>query len=556
MATVYPLDPTGISPTNKIVDEIKVVTPPTKITDANFIVPNITPFFKEGFSIRLGTRVLVEGVDYQLVFRHIAASTHFTREIFGGIMFINKQFTGTVRLTYQVLGGEFQNANPDAITEFSKAIGAVRWITFDQILGVPSSFPPAYHEHDLESDLIDMGDVVDAIEKLTLAIVNKTSSAETFAIQRHIDSPAAHTKAAVGLGNVANYPPGTVDDVKQGRTGKYVTTDLLKIWFNTLTMNDFNINLDDYYNRAAIDAKIKSLQDALNLRVTKSVMDAAIAAAVKPVSDRINNFRIDPNSKEFRDAMNSLINSSLSTINSSISTLQGTVNSHTQSIRDILATIASNDTTYRGLFLPKTEFNTYKTANDRAVQGLQTGLNTANGKIATIEGNVSQLTNSVNNSMNTLSQLRNSSSVYLNGNTGVTHNGRNVAYTIRITYRIVGSDMDKDASNISVSTYGKNVTAVNISNHGSNPPMNHVRTTTKRLQGPIPRDVTDTVFIMLPLWFGFHLFNYADNRNNEWLISATKEKGLAAFKTGYKHELHGERRKNFTYDDIIYIYGD
>lgn len=396
MATVYPLDPTGISPTNKIVDEIKVVTPPTKITDANFIVPNITPFFKEGFSIRLGTRVLVEGVDYQLVFRHIAASTHFTREIFGGIMFINKQFTGTVRLTYQVLGGEFQNANPDAITEFSKAIGAVRWITFDQILGVPSSFPPAYHEHDLESDLIDMGDVVDAIEKLTLAIVNKTSSAESFAIQRHIDSPAAHTKAAVGLGNVANYPPGTVDDVKQGRTGKYVTTDLLKIWFNTLTMNDFNINLDDFYNRAAIDAKVKSLQDALNLRVTKSVMDAAIAAAVKPVSDRINNFRIDPNSKEFRDAMNSLINSSLSTINSSISTLQGTVNSHTQSIRDILAKIASNDTTYRGLFLPKTEFNTYKTANDRAVQGLQTGLNTANGKIATVEGNLANLTNTIN----------------------------------------------------------------------------------------------------------------------------------------------------------------
>lgn len=405
MATVYPLDPTGISPTNKIVDEIKVVTPPTKITDANFIVPNITPFFKEGFSIRLGTRVLVEGVDYQLVFRHIAASTHFTREIFGGIMFINKQFTGTVRLTYQVLGGEFQNANPDAITEFSKAIGAVRWITFDQILGVPSSFPPAYHEHDLESDLIDMGDVVDAIEKLTLAIVNKTSSAESFAIQRHIDSPAAHTKAAVGLGNVANYPPGTVDDVKQGRTGKYVTTDLLKIWFSTLTMNDFNINLDDFYNRAAIDAKIKSLQDALNLRVTKTVMDAAIAAAIKPVSDRINNIKIDPNSKEFRDAMNSLINSSLSTINSSISTLQGTVNSHTQSIRDILATIASNDTTYRGLFLPKSEFNTYKTANDGAVQGLQTGFNTANGKIATMEGNLTNLTNTINTVNNSINLI-------------------------------------------------------------------------------------------------------------------------------------------------------
>lgn len=555
MATVYPLDPTGISPTNKIVDEIKVVTPPTKITDANFIVPNITPFFKEGFSIRLGTRVLVEGVDYQLVFRHIAASTHFTREIFGGIMFINKQFTGTVRLTYQVLGGEFQNANPDAITEFSKAIGAVRWITFDQILGVPSSFPPAYHEHDLESDLIDMGDVVDAIEKLTLAIVNKSTSAETFAIQRHIDSPAAHTKAAVGLGNVANYPPGTVDDVKQGRTGKYVTTDLLKIWFNTLTMNDFNINLDDFYNRAAIDAKVKSLQDALNLRVTKSVMDAAIAAAVKPVSDRINNFRIDPNSKEFRDAMNSLINSSLSTINSSISTLQGTVNSHTQSIRDILATIASNDTTYRGLFLPKTEFNTYKTANDRAVQGLQTGFNTANGKIATIEGNVSQLTNSVNNSMNTLSQLRNSSSVYLNGNTGVTHNGRNVAYTIRITYRIAESDLGRDGSNFRVSSYGKYVTAVNISNHGSNPPMNHVRTTTKRLQGFPPSDVTDTVFIMLPSWFGFHLFNYTDNRNNEWTISETREKGLAAFTTIYSH-VRNERRTHGTYEDIIYIYGD
>lgn len=250
---IYPLDPTGVNPANRIVDEIKVVTPPAKITDANFIVPNVTPFFKEGLSVTLGTRALVEGVDYQLVFRHIDASEHFVKEIFGGIMFYNKEFTGTVKVTYQVLGGDFQNNNPKIIEDFTKAIGAVRWVTFDQILGLPSSFPPAYHMHDLERDLVDMGDVVTSVEKIATALQGKSGDVSEInaRLEAHLTSRVSHSKESVGLGNVRDYPIATFNELVEGTIGRYVTASILKNFYDQVILPRIPArpNLSNYFTR-------------------------------------------------------------------------------------------------------------------------------------------------------------------------------------------------------------------------------------------------------------------------------------------------------------------
>ena len=84
---IYPIDPTGISPSNRVIDETQVISPPGRVTDASFFVPRVNPFFREGLVIKQGTRTLIENVDYQLVFRSVALSEHFERELFGGVMF-------------------------------------------------------------------------------------------------------------------------------------------------------------------------------------------------------------------------------------------------------------------------------------------------------------------------------------------------------------------------------------------------------------------------------------------------------------------------------------
>lgn len=271
---LYALDPTGVSPNNKVVDEIKVVTPPAKVTDANFVVPNATPFFKERLVVKLGTRVLVEGVDYVLIFRHVGASTHFQREIFGGIMFYNKEFTGTVKITYQALGGDFQAPNPTIVENFTKSLGAVRWVTYDQILGLPSGFPPAYHMHDIETELVNMGDVVDVLERIATLIGSQSGNynAISAAITDHVGSARAHTPAAVGLGNVKNYGVATATDVRNGTATKYVTADVLKAWVETN-----RVNVSGFITATDAARLYLTKTDATNTYATKQYADATFA---------------------------------------------------------------------------------------------------------------------------------------------------------------------------------------------------------------------------------------------------------------------------------------
>lgn len=226
---IYPIDPTGISPSNRIIDETKVVMPPGEITDASFFVPRVNPFFRLGLVIKHGARTLIENVDYQLVFRSVALSTHFEKELFGGVMFVNRHFEGTLTISYQVLGGDFQNDEYALLERLARVSGAIRWVTYDQLIGVPSNFPPAYHMHDIETGLVDMGDVVDAVERIAIELGKAPASmTEVNArLSAHLTQANAHSKSQIGLGNIENLAVASDLEVTQGAR-KYVTADALK----------------------------------------------------------------------------------------------------------------------------------------------------------------------------------------------------------------------------------------------------------------------------------------------------------------------------------------
>lgn len=233
---IYSLDPTGMSSDNKILNEVNVVNPPDQISDASFIVPRVTPFFREGLVITHGARILVENVDYQLVFRSVALSEHFERELFGGIMFVTRSFAGTINLTYQVLGGDFQTADTVLLEQVARLTGSIRWITYDQLVGVPSGFPPAYHSHDMEQDIVNMASVVDAVEQIAiqLSLAPRTVGEVSARLMDHLEAPQAHDKSHVGLGNVENIGVATEADITNG-TRRYVTADVLQQRLSTFT---------------------------------------------------------------------------------------------------------------------------------------------------------------------------------------------------------------------------------------------------------------------------------------------------------------------------------
>ena len=570
--TTYALDPTGISPANRIVDETKVITPPTVITDANFVVPNITPFFKEGFVIRLGTRTLVEGVDFQFVFRHIAASTHFTREIFGGLMFINKQFSGTVKMTYQVLGGEFANPDPSAITEFSKAVGAVRWLTFDQILGVPSSFPPAYHEHDLEKDLVDMGDVVDAVELLAKAVRDKDDHAIAYALNQHLSAQHAHSKASVGLGNVANYLPGSYEDAQKGTHSKYVTTDTLKLWWERHASKGFSVDLSGFYTSKQIDDMVASIRTAISNLPTMSDVNTAITTAIKPLNDKISSFKIDFNTPDFKKAVELIYSERIETLNSSLTAVRRQVNTNTENIAALTKGLSDSVSNAAATYVTKNDYNTGIGSSDDRLNSIQKTIDTQNrsltsqaNTIMTLNSDLTNLSNQITQFNTRLESMMVSCNAYPYGPTGEYYQGRIVTYKITLSVKRHAYDpsyYDSGAGNLRKrGAMTVNVSGVVIRNYGQNPPITLIRENRSQyITSTMEYDVVGSIDFDRPSWFtasGDSYFCSHENMGYDFSLISTKTEMRLSIPNSLSTPASNFHTNNDDHNGVtIYIFGD
>lgn len=265
---LYAFDPSGVSGANKITGENHAVSPPKTIGDISFIVPRITPFFAAGLIVKLGSRVLTEGVDYILIFHHLSLSAHLSKPIFGGIAFRNPEFTGSVTIDYQTVGGDFQLGDLDILEKLSRRMGSIHYVTFDQIAGTPSSYPPDNHYHDWETGIADMGDVVDAIELMTAEIGKNPGSLSELSVKvdAHLNAPNAHTKASVGLGQVQNLATAAVVDILAGGRKLYVTADVLSQYIRDNVLNKISVGGGGSITQATID-EINGAIRQINLNV-------------------------------------------------------------------------------------------------------------------------------------------------------------------------------------------------------------------------------------------------------------------------------------------------
>lgn len=207
---LYPFDPTGQLASNLVTNEQHSVSA-AQGKNLSFIVPVAAPFFSAGLVVSrkngLSWVPMVEGVDYMLTHRFVEASSGTGHQIYGSISLIDRTFTGIIRLRYQTLGGRYTLDDRSIVTDLTNSLYNVRTVTWAQIVGLPVAFGPLPHEHDY-SQTAEWDDVVAKMEEIRLLVANYNGDPGTMLAQlaAHIaNATNAHSKGAVGLGNVQNY---------------------------------------------------------------------------------------------------------------------------------------------------------------------------------------------------------------------------------------------------------------------------------------------------------------------------------------------------------------
>jgi hypothetical protein len=211
------VDYLGNSPANLVTNELHQITNDGSTTYC-YIVPSYGPFYANSLvvysaSAGVQTGTLTLGINYRMAFPFIGGSRATGLSLFGGIEFINPNFSGQVILQYRTLGGAWITtpAINAAILTSPVVNKDPQVITWEQLAPYTGQFPIVSAPWD-RIDTKTMGDVNLAIEALRDGLMNKVLGLDLSTEISHManfSNPHGSTAATVGLGNVANLKPAT-----------------------------------------------------------------------------------------------------------------------------------------------------------------------------------------------------------------------------------------------------------------------------------------------------------------------------------------------------------
>lgn len=164
----YVLDPTGISSDNLVTDEVHELMQ----RDVRAVAPIYGAFFTDGLVVYddVTNQPIQRGTQFQCVELLQDASAHYGKEICCVILILDKTVSNRVRISYQVVGGHFQNDASGLINLYQTAIQDNRPVDWVNILNRPTEFPPTMHLHMLE-DVYGFQAVVAMLERVRNAII-------------------------------------------------------------------------------------------------------------------------------------------------------------------------------------------------------------------------------------------------------------------------------------------------------------------------------------------------------------------------------------------------
>ena len=175
----YDFDPTGSLPANLVVDELHTITEINANT-YNIIIPEFAPFYTNNLSVVYndginGDVTLQENVHYVLCLPYIAASRSIGAMVYGGITFLNDLPSGTIKFTYQTIGGDWI-ADPNYVYSVLVNIAYNPRITsWDLVTNIQQIFPPVNHDQSLDY-VFGYEDLIAKIDDIVAAIASRPPS--------------------------------------------------------------------------------------------------------------------------------------------------------------------------------------------------------------------------------------------------------------------------------------------------------------------------------------------------------------------------------------------
>lgn len=165
----YPLDETGKAASNKVNEFQSMVT---LANDNRIIVPNATPFFKEGLVVTHwpSGKVLVENSDFYLGYRYRELENEINTPIYGCIVITNLGLEGSFELDYQTIGGNYVKPQPKVLEYLTNYLTNPRITDWDNVVNKPPSNPVkehrySHHDHvnldDVEGELMNLRDAIE-----------------------------------------------------------------------------------------------------------------------------------------------------------------------------------------------------------------------------------------------------------------------------------------------------------------------------------------------------------------------------------------------------------
>lgn len=165
--TRYALDPTGTNPDNLVSGEVHTLS----TREIRAVSPTYTPYFTESLIIydHNTDQLLIRGQDYECVGLLQEATLKFGQEIAELILIKNQSVSSQVRISYQVLGGLYQNDTSVIVNIYETYLNDNRGVEWTNVFNKPLTYPPSLHNH-LIQDVYGFEPIVVALERIRNAI--------------------------------------------------------------------------------------------------------------------------------------------------------------------------------------------------------------------------------------------------------------------------------------------------------------------------------------------------------------------------------------------------
>lgn len=225
----YPFDTTGLLASNLIAGEAHTLTE-INANAYRVLVPEFAPFYLDNFALehvdQLGAVTpLQEGVHFILCLPYIGAVRSTGKMIYGGISITDLITNGTVRVTYQTIGGDWTADSNYVLNALAEQVYNPRTTVWDVVTNKPNQFPPTVHNQHMDT-VFGHEVLINAINGLANTIASGPQNQQPYLIGHLLDDQNPHfvTAEQIGLGNVQNLPMASDAEVMaRAHVDKYIT---------------------------------------------------------------------------------------------------------------------------------------------------------------------------------------------------------------------------------------------------------------------------------------------------------------------------------------------